>query len=392
MLADPRHQQPLAIGTPPAAVVAAHLLGRAELGRAEAHLRVRVRQLQQHPAVQAGDPQRPAGQPGDRVPVRAELRVDARARDRNLARDPAVEVTAEVAGEQPPGQREHGPPAAAVQRVRHDAARGLPHPLAAPLLGRRDHLGLAVQQRARVGQQPFLPGRGVERPQAGDRVVGRERAQEQQPAGGERQVPRPAEQEPAAAREPPQPLVGISGHCEPITACRHLGSVSRGPFPMHSHCDLRVELLQCGCMGNDTEEIRRAQQRRGRDRLPDLRRRRRRAAAAHRRPRLPDGDHVARRVLPGPGRPRLPRGPVRQPRHRPVHPRQAARVRRRQAAARAVPPHRARLHRRRHGRRRRRRHGRARLGLRPRHGRLHGCRAGPGHRHPVPARVRTVTS
>ena len=86
MLADPRHQQPLAIGTPPAAVVAAHLLGGAELGRAEAHLRVRVRQLQQHPAVQAGDPQRPSGQPGDRVPVRAELRVDARARDRNLAR------------------------------------------------------------------------------------------------------------------------------------------------------------------------------------------------------------------------------------------------------------------------------------------------------------------
>ena len=100
MLANPAHQQLPAVRAPPVTVVAAQLLGRAELGRAQAHLGVRVRQLGDDPAVEPGYPQRAPVQVGDRGPVRAELGVDAGPGDRDLAGDPGGQVAGEQAARQ----------------------------------------------------------------------------------------------------------------------------------------------------------------------------------------------------------------------------------------------------------------------------------------------------
>jgi hypothetical protein len=65
--------------------MAVHLLGRAELGGAEADLRVFVGQVKNRPAVQPGDAERAVGQIGERGAVRAQPRIDARPRHRDLA-------------------------------------------------------------------------------------------------------------------------------------------------------------------------------------------------------------------------------------------------------------------------------------------------------------------
>src|ERR1700739_1742586 len=96
MLADPRHEQLAAVRAPPVAMVAAHLLLRAELGRAEPHLRGVRGQLKDAPPGPAGDPERTADEIADRTAVRAHLRVGARARHRDLA----GAAVPDVAGEQ----------------------------------------------------------------------------------------------------------------------------------------------------------------------------------------------------------------------------------------------------------------------------------------------------
>ena len=80
-----------------------------------------------------------------------------RARGRDLGRDPGGQVAAEQAAR----EHERGAPAAAAQRVRHDAAARLAHPLAPRQLGRRDNLGLAAQQLAGVSHQALRAGRQV---------------------------------------------------------------------------------------------------------------------------------------------------------------------------------------------------------------------------------------
>lgn len=79
---------------------------------------------------------------------------------------------------QPPAQREDGLPHGLVGGVPDDPARLLAGAFPpGPLLGGQVLLAGDVQ-RGRVGDAPLLAGRGVQRPQAGDRVVARPGAQE----------------------------------------------------------------------------------------------------------------------------------------------------------------------------------------------------------------------
>ena len=204
---DPCDQQMAAVGTPPEAVVAVLLLGRGEIGGAVAHLGVVVGQLDDDLAVQRDHPQRAVVHVGDVGPGRVDVRVHALAAGRHRAGVTALQV----AYEEPAGERERRQPAGGVGRVGHDAAGRLAGPFPAPQLRGGNHLGLAVEQDARIGQQAFLAGAQVARPQSGIGVVGGQRPQENQTAGAwvrqQRQVTGPAEGEPSAGRIARQDLV-----------------------------------------------------------------------------------------------------------------------------------------------------------------------------------------
>jgi hypothetical protein len=176
--------------------VPAQFLGGGELGAAEAHVRVVLGQVEHEAAVERDRAQRAAGGVGDGGPGRVEVRVHARP----VRRDRAAGAGRHLAGEQPPRQREDHHGAGGVGRVGHDAPGRLAHPLPAPPFGRGNHLGRAVQQGPGVGQQALLAGGEVQAPQGGNRVVDGQGPQEQQAArSGERQVPRPAKGQAAAA-------------------------------------------------------------------------------------------------------------------------------------------------------------------------------------------------
>ena len=166
-----------AVGAPPVAAVAAHLLGGDEVGRAPRHrLRlVGVTAGQQAPAtVELADAQEA---PVDvRHPLRQRIGpgIEHRAGHGQLAGRAADQA----ADEQPPADGERRDGDGGVRGEGGDPARRLADPLAAcPFLGRQG-LVVAPAEDLGVGDEALLAGGGVDDPEAVDRVGAAAAAQE----------------------------------------------------------------------------------------------------------------------------------------------------------------------------------------------------------------------
>ncbi|MCO5563880.1 hypothetical protein L7F22_017531 [Adiantum nelumboides] len=334
-LVDPGDEQRAAVGGPPEPPVAVHLLGRGEVGQAPGDV-VAVRG--EHGRRRAGrevvQVQRALGDEGHPGPVRVDPRV-------HHGLDPAdveradVRLTGQRDGERPPGQCEHGAGDGGVGGVSDDAARLLPDPLApGPLRGGQVLLARQPGYRRRIHEKPLGAGRGVDRPQAGDRVGTGPAAQEHrprpvrgdgEPAGdpegeaagagvqaGERSstgAPEPTGAPPHSVRAPAGPPVtsAASGH-PPADQVRAVTSQRTAPSPAPPV--IRQEMLPVGEV-NDAG----ARTRRGRPRwcprpgppAPPPVRYRRRAPAAHRGRRCARIPRRRRRPPPRPARASRPR-------------------------------------------------------------------------------------
>jgi hypothetical protein len=183
-LVDPGDKQGAAVGRPPVAAMAVHLLGGDELREPPGDVvAVGCGDGAVLRAVDGRDPQRPLCDVGDRDALRVEPRVDHGRGRRKLSHRTSRRLVAggptgeQVHDEEPAGQRERRDPRVAVQRVADDPRGGLAAALAARALLRRELLlgrvaGVAgAEQQPRVDDQPLLSGRDVEHPQAADAVA-----------------------------------------------------------------------------------------------------------------------------------------------------------------------------------------------------------------------------
>ena len=156
---DPGDGEALAVGRPPVARGAAHLLGGDELRRAPGDVRVVLGGHDRSRCPSSSTQRRRgAGHVGDAAPARVRSGVERPA--------PTVGQLAHLTGREvgDPGlgcQLERRPAAAAVGRVRHDPGRGLPRPLPpGPLLRRHARPRRQSPSRtARVGHEA-LPALG----------------------------------------------------------------------------------------------------------------------------------------------------------------------------------------------------------------------------------------
>ena len=197
---DPGDEQRVAVGRPPVAAPAVHLLGGDELGDPPAQVRLLLSGEAGHRAVSqlyhlqrplVDERHAPAGWVGPRI--------QHGSRDSELGRS-ALE---QVCDHEAPGQREHGDPRVAVDRIGHDPGAGLPGAFTARTLLYRQLLGRRVpEDRRGVHDQPLLALCCVEHPERRLRIVPGGGAQEHDPAavGGYLEAAWRAECEIAGAR------------------------------------------------------------------------------------------------------------------------------------------------------------------------------------------------
>ncbi len=178
---DSTDRDRVAVGTPPVAAEAVHLLGGDEVGAAP---RDRVGFVEvaagEHPptAVELADAQEPPAHVGDAARRGIGARVEHRSGDvewSSGARDQAGH-------EQPAGEREGDDRSGRVGGVGRDAGRALAGALTpGPLLGGEVLVRrwvVAGEQIVGIGDESLLPGVGVGDPEAVDRVVAGAAAQE----------------------------------------------------------------------------------------------------------------------------------------------------------------------------------------------------------------------
>ena len=204
----PGHEQGRAVGRPPVAPGAAHLLGRDELGEpiAEPRLPARPDDLGVLAGRQVGDPQRALADVGDPLPGRVGTRVERGSPGRDL---PRGGVPRQVRQVDPAGQGERGHRERGVGGESGDAPRPLARPFPDGPLG-VGHGPARGAGLGRVGDQSFLAGANVDHPQAGDRIVAALAAQEGHPAsvGGDLERAGDAEAEPLGPGLLPREAVG----------------------------------------------------------------------------------------------------------------------------------------------------------------------------------------
>ena len=158
-----------AVGAPPVAAEAVHLLGGDEVGAAPRdRFPLVVLAAGQDPprAVELADAQQAPADVGDALGQRIGTRVEDRPGHRQLARL----ARHQPADEQPPGDGEGGDPAVAIGGEGGDAAGALAGPLPAGLLlGRQLLVVAAAEQDLGVADEVLVAGRRVDDPQAVDR-------------------------------------------------------------------------------------------------------------------------------------------------------------------------------------------------------------------------------
>ena len=177
---DTTDRQRGAVGAPPVAAEAVHLLGGDEVGAAP---RDRLRLVvvaagEDSPApVELGDAEQPTAHVGDALGERVGPGIEHRAGDGELA----CRAGDEPADEQPPADGEGGDGDVAVGGEGGDATGRLPRPLAAGALLGREVVVAPGEEQVGIGDQALLTGRGVDHPQAVDRVGAATAAQEDDP-------------------------------------------------------------------------------------------------------------------------------------------------------------------------------------------------------------------
>ena len=194
---DAARRDAIAVGRPPVAAHAAHLLGGDELGRPPRHVRVGVLDDPRR-AVEVGDAERPTRHVGDTLTRRIGSRIEHRSLGGDLTRGAGEQVDRE----EPPRERERREPRLSIGRVRDDAAGLLTSALAAGALLRGEVGVGGVEEIDGIDDVDLFAAVDVEHPQAVHRIVAGSRSHEHDPVAVRRhhEVPRLAEREPASAR------------------------------------------------------------------------------------------------------------------------------------------------------------------------------------------------
>ncbi len=194
---DAARRDAIAVGRPPVAADAAHLLGGDELGRPPRHVRVGVLDDPRR-SVEVGDAERPTRHVGDTLTPRIGPRIE----HRSLGGDLTSGTGEQVDREEPARERKRRELRLSIGRVRDDAAGLLTSSLAAGAL-LRGQIGVgAVEEIEGIDDVDFFAAVDVEHPQAVHRIVAGTRPHEHDPiaVGRHHEVPRLAEREPASAR------------------------------------------------------------------------------------------------------------------------------------------------------------------------------------------------
>ncbi len=177
---DTSDRQRGAVGAPPVAAKAVHLLGGDEVGAAPRD-RLRLVVLaagEDSPApVELGDAEQPPADVGDALGERVGTGIEDRAGDGELA----CRAGDEPADEQPSADGEGGDRGVAVGGEGGDAAARLPRPLAAGLFLGRQVVVAPAEECVGIGDEALVAGGGVDHPQAVDRVGATAAAQEDDP-------------------------------------------------------------------------------------------------------------------------------------------------------------------------------------------------------------------